>query len=136
MSTSIYYTDKGDDGESRVGRKKYPKTGVEFVALGDLDELNSLLGIMKSHFALLAQQGAENMQCVALKKDTSPPKRDVSLSSGGEVNREYLCYLIECIQQDLFIIQAHIGAFWFEKEYKPPGFSRKKFNGLKNKLRR
>ena len=45
---SVYYTGKGDDGKSRVGRKQYPKTAPEFSALGDWDELNSLLGIIKN----------------------------------------------------------------------------------------
>lgn len=44
----LFYTGKGDKGESVVGKKKIDKTCVEVEALGDLDELNSLIGIVKS----------------------------------------------------------------------------------------
>lgn len=44
----IFYTGKGDKGKSIVGKKKIDKTSIEVEALGDLDELNSLLGIVRS----------------------------------------------------------------------------------------
>ena len=95
---SIYYTGKGDDGKSHVGKKQYPKTDPEFSALGDLDELNSLLGIIKNLVR-------------------------------GDISE-----ILEQIQQDLFIIQAHVGAFWFEKQYQPPGFSHEKVRALEARI--
>ena len=44
----LFYTGKGDKGKSIVGKKIIDKTSVEIEALGDLDELNSLLGIVRS----------------------------------------------------------------------------------------
>ncbi|TSC59900.1 MAG: cobalamin adenosyltransferase [Parcubacteria group bacterium LiPW_15] len=45
----LFYTGKGDKGVSEVwDGKKLDKTSVELVALGDLDELNSLLGLVRS----------------------------------------------------------------------------------------
>lgn len=45
----IFYTGKGDKGISEVwDGKKLDKTSEELVALGDLDELNSLLGLVRS----------------------------------------------------------------------------------------
>ena len=45
---SVYYTGKGDDGISHVGLKKIAKTDLIMDVLGDLDELNALLGIIKN----------------------------------------------------------------------------------------
>lgn len=45
---SIFYTGKGDKGKSHVGKQKIEKTCIEIEALGALDELNSLLGLIKS----------------------------------------------------------------------------------------
>lgn len=44
----LFYTGKGDHGQSVVGRKKIPKTHPVMDALGDLDELNSLIGLVRS----------------------------------------------------------------------------------------
>jgi cob(I)alamin adenosyltransferase len=44
----LFYTGKGDKGSSHVGKKKYPKDSSIVEALGDLDELNSLLGVVKA----------------------------------------------------------------------------------------
>jgi cob(I)alamin adenosyltransferase len=44
----IFYTGTGDKGKSLVGSRKVDKTCIEIEALGDLDELNSLLGLIKS----------------------------------------------------------------------------------------
>ena len=44
----LFYTGKGDGGESIVGVKKIDKTSLEIEAVGDLDELNSLIGVIKS----------------------------------------------------------------------------------------
>ncbi len=43
-----FYTGKGDKGRSYVGKKSVSKTCLEIEALGQLDELNSLLGVLKS----------------------------------------------------------------------------------------
>ena len=47
----LFYTGKGDNGESVVGQKRIDKTCVEVEALGDTDELNSLIGIVKNTVA-------------------------------------------------------------------------------------
>lgn len=44
----LFYTGKGDKGKSLVGKKKYPKDSPILEALGDVDELNSLLGVIRS----------------------------------------------------------------------------------------
>ena len=44
----LFYTGKGDKGLSLVGKKKYPKDSLIMEALGDLDELNSLLGVIRA----------------------------------------------------------------------------------------
>ena len=44
----LFYTGKGDKGQSHIGKKKYPKDSPIMEALGDLDELNSLLGVIRS----------------------------------------------------------------------------------------
>lgn len=43
-----FYTRKGDDGKSYIGKKAVRKTSFELEALGQLDELNSLIGLLKS----------------------------------------------------------------------------------------
>ena len=90
-----------------MGKKKYPKTGVEFIALGDLDELNSLLGIIKGE------------------------KRDTCFFHDSKIFET-----LEFVQQDLFIIQAHVGAFWFENKYKPPDFSHEKVRIIEEHIAR
>lgn len=46
---SLFYTGKGDRGESLLGAgKKIDKTSPEIAAVGDLDELTSLLGLVRS----------------------------------------------------------------------------------------
>lgn len=43
----LFYTGKGDKGTSVIGKKKYPKDSPIIETLGDLDELNSLLGVVR-----------------------------------------------------------------------------------------
>lgn len=43
-----FYTGKGDQGRSYIGKKSVSKTCFEVEALGQLDELNSLIGVLKS----------------------------------------------------------------------------------------
>lgn len=45
----FFYTGKGDRGCSVVGKKKYPKDSPILETLGELDELNSFIGIAKSY---------------------------------------------------------------------------------------
>jgi cob(I)alamin adenosyltransferase len=45
---ALFYTGKGDRGESLVGKKKYPKDSPIIETLGDLDELNCLLGVIRA----------------------------------------------------------------------------------------
>jgi len=47
----FFYTGKGDKGVSNVGTKKVPKDSPIIEALGDCDELNSLLGVVRSSVA-------------------------------------------------------------------------------------
>ena len=44
----IFYTKKGDKGQSYIGKKIINKTRLEIEALGQLDELNSMIGVLKS----------------------------------------------------------------------------------------
>lgn len=44
----FFYTGKGDKGCSVIGKKKYPKDSPILEALGELDELNSFIGLAKS----------------------------------------------------------------------------------------
>lgn len=62
----LFYTGKGDKGKSIVGKKKIDKTSIEIEALGDLDELNSLIGIIKSkignkNFKIILHNVQENL---------------------------------------------------------------------------
>ena len=45
---ALFYTGKGDKGISLIGKKKYQKDSPIMEALGNLDELNSLLGIIRA----------------------------------------------------------------------------------------
>jgi cob(I)alamin adenosyltransferase len=45
---SLFYTGKGDAGSSDVGKKKIPKDSSILEVLGELDELNSLIGVTRS----------------------------------------------------------------------------------------
>jgi cob(I)alamin adenosyltransferase len=43
----LFYTGKGDKGTSQIGKKKIPKDSLIVDTLGDLDELNSLIGVSR-----------------------------------------------------------------------------------------
>lgn len=45
---ALFYTGKGDKGSSQIGKKKLPKDSPIIETLGDLDELNSLLGVIRA----------------------------------------------------------------------------------------
>lgn len=44
----LFYTRKGDKGISHIGKIRVSKTCLEVEALGQLDELNSMIGVLKS----------------------------------------------------------------------------------------
>ncbi len=48
----VFYTGKGDGGASLVNGKKFDKTCVEIESLGHIDELNSLLGLIRNQSIL------------------------------------------------------------------------------------
>ncbi|MDD5430785.1 MAG: cob(I)yrinic acid a,c-diamide adenosyltransferase [Candidatus Pacebacteria bacterium] len=48
---SIYYTGKGDKGKSFVCHQTMAKTSAGMEAMGELDELNSLIGLIRSQKA-------------------------------------------------------------------------------------
>jgi len=82
----IFYTGKGDKGTSFVGKKKIPKTAYEINALGALDELNSMIGVVKNQkllpqFKKILQQVQEDLFIIQshiatfmFEKDYVPPK--------------------------------------------------------------
>jgi cob(I)alamin adenosyltransferase len=45
----IYFTGKGDKGETEINGKKFAKDSLIFEVLGELDELNSLIGLAKNY---------------------------------------------------------------------------------------
>lgn len=45
-----YYTDKRDSGKSEINGKKINKDSLILETLGELDELNSLIGLAKNYF--------------------------------------------------------------------------------------
>ena len=47
----LFYTGKGDAGTSQIGKKKVPKDSPIIETLGDLDELNSLIGVERSNLS-------------------------------------------------------------------------------------
>ena len=44
----IFYTGKGDRGTSIICKKKIPKTALAIETLGQLDALNSLIGVVRN----------------------------------------------------------------------------------------
>lgn len=44
----IFYTGKGDNGKSFIGKNKIDKTSWEIKTLGKIDELNSLIGVIRN----------------------------------------------------------------------------------------
>lgn len=100
----IFYTGKGDKGKSIVGKKKIDKTSIEVEALGDLDELNSLLGIVRSSLA----------------------RR--SFSEGGVSNKMFKDIILS-VQENLFIIQANVAVF-MTPQFKPPVLKKEKITEI------
>ncbi len=46
---TIFFTGRGDRGKSEVDKKKIPKDSLILETLGELDELNSLIGLSKNY---------------------------------------------------------------------------------------
>lgn len=44
----IFYTKNGDNGKSKIGNNKISKDSLILEVLGELDELNSLIGLVKN----------------------------------------------------------------------------------------
>jgi len=93
---SIFYTGQGDTGESNLGGdKKVDKSCIEIETLNVLDELNSLIGLVKT-----------------------------------QALPDFIKEMLDSIQEDLFIIQAHIGSLMFETKSSSPNFLPDKVNKL------
>ena len=45
---ALFFTKEGDEGKSKIRNKKISKTNLILETLGELDELNSLIGIVKN----------------------------------------------------------------------------------------
>lgn len=88
-----FYTGKGDKGRSYVGKKSVSKTCLEVEALGQLDELNSMLGVLKSMPTQAGRNVSKN-----LKKT------------------------IHEIQENLFTVQSHVANIMLNESFSVPEF--------------
>ena len=80
----VFYTGKGDQGSSLVGKRKIKKTNPLVQALGELDELNSTIGVVKAENSRLRKVLHEVQEClfiiqanlayVMLKEKREPPR--------------------------------------------------------------
>lgn len=95
---SIYFTGKGDKGKSEIGKKKISKDSLILETLGELDELNSLIGLAKNYL---------------------PKKIFKKLTE---------------IQNDLFIIQAHLAWFLYP-QFQKPDLKEKRIKNLEEEIR-
>lgn len=102
---SIFYTRKGDKGQSYVGKKSVSKTCVEVEALGQLDELNSMIGVVKSL-----------------------PRAE----SRGQKISSALKFTLHQVQEDLFIVQSHVANLMLGGSFKVPGFNKSKVKNIEN----
>ena len=98
----VFYTGKGDKGKSFVGKLKIDKTSDSIEALGDLDELNSLLGVVGS-----------------------------SAFAKASADRLVFNKIIGDVQENLFIIQANAAGF-MQPKFRPPEFKESKIKELEN----
>ncbi|BCX15232.1 MAG: ATP--cob(I)alamin adenosyltransferase [Candidatus Parcubacteria bacterium] len=103
----VYFTGKGDKGKSIIGDKKISKDNFIIETLGELDELNSLIGLAKSHLTKI-----ETNLCSACFANQRKHKHSHSLNEK-----------LTNIQNNLFIIQANI-AYLLYKKFKPPMLSK------------
>jgi cob(I)alamin adenosyltransferase len=58
----IYFTGKGDKGKTNIGNKKFLKDSLIIETLGELDELNSLIGLSKNYLPKKFFQKLTNIQ--------------------------------------------------------------------------
>lgn len=101
----LFYTRKGDDGRSHIGKKKIYKLNPFVVALGELDKLNSFIGIVKS-LPAEASAKAGHKVLPSLKKQ------------------------LHQVQENLFIIQANVSYAMLKEKRTPPLFSPKKTESI------
>lgn len=97
----LFYTRKGDNGISHVGKKRVNKTCLEVEALGELDELNSMIGVLKS----LPTQAGQKI---------SPTLKNI----------------LHQIQESLFIIQANVAEIMLNTGFKIPEFKNSKLKEI------
>ena len=102
---SLFYTRKGDDGRSRIGKKKIYKLNPFVVALGELDKLNSFIGIVKS----LPRAGSRGHKISPILKKQ-----------------------LYQVQEDLFIIQANVSYTMLKGKRTLPLFSPQKTKTIEN----
>ncbi len=60
----MLYTGKGDKGTSCMGDKDVPKNSVFIELLGEVDELNCLIGVVKSDFSTIKKELESIQQCL------------------------------------------------------------------------
>jgi cob(I)alamin adenosyltransferase len=58
----LYFTGKGDRGKTNIGNKKFLKDSLIIETLGELDELNSLIGLSKNYLPKKFFQKLNNIQ--------------------------------------------------------------------------
>ncbi len=79
-----YFTGKGDKGSSKINKRQFKKNSLILETLGELDELNSLIGLAKNYLPKKYFQNLTNIQndlfiiqaniaCFMIKK-FEPPK--------------------------------------------------------------
>ncbi len=91
MST-VFFTGKGDDGVSKVGKIEKKKSDALFCALGGLDELNSWIGLC----------------AVEAKRVFDESERERGVDNLIDVHRE-----LREFQEGLFVSQAEVAAIGF-----------------------
>ena len=101
----VFYTGKGDKGRSYIGKKSVSKTCLEVEALGQLDELNSMIGVLKS---LPAQAGQK-----------IPTKLKTTLHQ---------------VQENLFTIQSHVANIMLKEKFKVPEFKSSKVKEIERMI--
>ncbi|OGY66360.1 MAG: ATP:cob(I)alamin adenosyltransferase [Candidatus Harrisonbacteria bacterium RIFCSPLOWO2_01_FULL_40_28] len=86
---TTFFTGRGDEGSSLIGKQKLQKNQIEFQLLGELDELNSWLGLCR----------------VEAKKVIRELYRS---------NIEDVAGILKNIQETLFIAQAEVASIAFQ----------------------
>lgn len=86
LMKTTFYTGRGDGGKSLYGNKRLSKSSLLFDALGDLDELNTWIGVCRS----------------AIK-----PKEDF------KIKKLTLDEILVFVEESLFMLQAEVAAVGF-----------------------